>query len=115
MTVLTIPRGVDRTFSIPILDAAGDPLPVAGWSARAQVRANKWFRSLPVLHEWSTLAESPNAQLINGQLLLSVTPEDTADWEWWAGDCDIELTDPSGRVARLEPYQIVVTPEVTHD
>lgn len=115
MSVLTIQADTDKSYAIPILDADGNPQDMTGWSARAQVRANKWFRDLPVLFEWNTSLDSPNATLTEGQLLLKVTPEDSAEWTWWAGDCDIELVDPSGRVARLMPYEIVVVPAVTHD
>jgi hypothetical protein len=115
MTVFTIPKGTTRIFEIPILDRDGAPKDVTGWHARAQVRANRWFPELPVLYEWSTLLSPPNATLSTGQLLLAVGEEESALWTWWAGDCDIELTDPDGQVARLEPYSIVVTPAVTHD
>lgn len=115
MSVLTIPKGTTRVFEIPILDTDGAPKDVSGWSARAQVRANRWFPDLPVLHEWNTETEPANATLSTGQLLLSVDKEDSELWTWWAGDCDIELIDSDGRVARLEPYSVVVTPAVTHD
>lgn len=115
MSALTIPKGSDWSYAIPILDGDGDPINVTGWSARAHVRANKWFRDLPILHEWKTTGASPNATLASSMLTLKVTPSVSAAWTWWYGVYDIELTHSDGRKAQLGPYDVTVLPEVTHD
>lgn len=116
MTALEIPQGSTWALAIPLRDAEGEPLNLTGWSARAQVRANKWFRDLPVLHEWRTTGVSPNATLSNSELVLTVTPAVSSAWAWYSGHYDVELTDPTGRIARiLSTDEVTVLPEVTHD
>jgi hypothetical protein len=115
MTVLVIPAGTTWAWAFPITNPSGGPVDLTGWSARAQVRANKWVRDLPVLHEWTTAGPSPNASLADSQLILIVDGATSSAWTWWAGVYDIELTDDTGRVARLDQDDVLVTPEVTHD
>lgn len=115
MSSLTIPKGADWSYAIPILDGNNEPVNVTGWSARAHVRANKWFSFLPVLHEWKTTGPSPNATLASSLLTLKVTPAVSIAWTWWTGVYDIELTHSDGRKAQLGPFNVDVLPEVTRD
>lgn len=115
MTVLVIPAGTTWAWAFPITDPDGQPIDVTGWSARAQVRASLWLPEESALHEWNTEGVDANATLEDSQLILTVDPDTSSAWTWWAGVYDIELTDDTGRVARLDQDEVFVTPEVTHD
>lgn len=108
-TNLVIPQGTTWSISWPVTDANGQPIAGAGWSVRAQVRP--YASSGLVLHEWSTTLG--NATIVNGSVALTVSASDSAAWPWRKGVYDVELTDPSGKVARLAEGTVVVSPEVT--
>lgn len=88
----------------------GEPLDISGWSARGQVR--KWAGSPEVLHEWSATAINITCGA-DGFVTVTVSPAESAVWDWCDGLYDIELTDPSDRVVRIAQGPVTVSPEIT--
>ncbi len=108
-TRLVIQQGTSWAISWPITDESGEPLDLSGFTVRAQVRASK--EAGDVLHEFST--EAGNAAAEQSSVTLSLSPAVSSAWSWRNGVYDVELTDPSGRVARIAEGSVVVSPEVT--
>lgn len=96
MITLTLRQGVDAGYFWPIVDAAGAPLDLTGWSAIAQVREAE-APTAPLLHEFTTgvLADPP-------RVTISWTAEESLAWAWRSGYFDVVLVSPDGR-----PVQVV--------
>lgn len=88
--------------------ATGTPRDLSEWSARGQVRAHQ--TDLDTLFEWIGSGIECNA---DGWVMITVTPAQSTAWEWTDGVYDLELVDPSGRVARIAQGVVRVSPEVT--
>ena len=108
-TRLVIQQGTTWGVSWPITDAQGNPLDVSGSTVRAQIRPSK--DSGEVLHEFST--EAGNAVAEQNAVTLSVQPATSSAWSWRNGVYDVELTDSTGRVARIAEGTVTISPEVT--
>lgn len=106
---LFIQQGTTWAISWPITTPEGDPVDVTGWGVQAQIRASK--TATEVLHEFTTTRE--NAFADQGAVTLSVTPNESSAWPWRSGVYDVELTDPTGRVARIAEGSVTVSAEVT--
>jgi hypothetical protein len=88
---LVIYQGDYRPFTWPLTNTDGSPLAIAGYRARAQVRAAQ--SSTEVLQEWST--ENGRAVLSLGSVSLLV--DDSPTWTWSVGVYDLHLIDSAGR------------------
>ncbi len=108
-TRLLIEQGTTWAISWPILDAAGEPMDLTGWTVRAQIRES--VTAAEVLHEFTTA--KGNATVEQSYVTLSVAPSESSAWPWRNAVYDVELTDPTGRVARIAEGAVTVSPEVT--
>ena len=108
-TDLVIEQGTTWAISWPIRDENDQPVDVTGWSVRAHVRAHR--DSTEVLHEWSS--QLGNAEASGSDVILSVGPSTSSAWNWSDGVYDVELTDPTGNVARVAAGTVRVSREVT--
>lgn len=109
-TRLLIEQGTTWAVTWPILDSAGNPVTLNGWTVHAQIRASKG--SPDVLHEWQTA--TGNAETSDNKVTLRVSATESSAWTWRTGVYDVELTDPdSGRVARIAEGVVTVSAEVT--
>lgn len=108
-TRLVIQQGTSWAISWPITDEHGDPLDLAGFTVACQIRPSK--DSGEVLHEFTP--EAGTATVSQSYVTLAVDPAVSSTWSWRGGVYDVELTDPSGRVARIAEGTVVVSPEVT--
>ena len=106
---LRINQGETFQVAIPVLDEDGDPISLAGMTARGQVRP--YAPSTTVLHEW-TLGNSGIAFDTN-KVVLTVPAATSSAWTWRGGQYDVELVDGSGAVTRLVEGYVVVHPEIT--
>ena len=93
-------------------DDAGGPIPLTGYTARMQVRAN--VAAQDVLLELTT----ENGRLVideaNGEAAIALDADTTAACTWRKGVYDLELVPPDGKnVIRLVEGQITVSREVT--
>lgn len=98
-----------RTLTVK---AAGVPINLTGYTARAQIRAK--VADAAVLHEITCEVVAGSG----GQIILSITDEDTAAFTWKSGVWDLELETPftppaTGEVTRLLKGLVEVDPEVT--
>lgn len=111
MTDLVIKQGTTTEIRIPdVKDSAGVLITNwAGFSVKAQVRERP--ESTTVLHEWTSAGGT--VTFSGSAVVLSVPAATSAAWSWTHGRYDVELTDPSSRVARLAEGHITVSKEVT--
>lgn len=86
----------------------GNPRDLAGWTARGQIRA--YQSDVDTVFEWTPDDITCDAE---GNVTVPVTPAQSSAWTWRDGYYDIELVDPSGRVARIAQGYVRVSPEVT--
>ena len=111
MSDFTIPQGTDGGRRWLVNDGAtGLPIDFTGWHVKAQVRRNS--AAADVDHEWSTTAGNATAGA-DGYVTLTWSSTDSTTWTWTYGVYDIELTDPSGSVSRLDSGHVSVNAEVT--
>ena len=108
-TRLVIQQGTSWAISWPITDEHGEPLDLSGFTVACQIRPSQ--ESGEVLHEFTT--EAGTATTSQSYVTLSVPPAVSSQWKWRGGVYDVELTDPSGRVARIAEGSVVVSPEIT--
>jgi hypothetical protein len=106
---LRINQGETFQLSIPVFDSEGDPMPVSGMIARAQVRA--YANAPAVLHNWSLTDD--NIALVDNNVILKVPAAVSAAWTWRTGRWDVELVDGAGAVTRLAEGFVIVHPEVS--
>lgn len=98
----------DFSIVIPVLDATNTPVPVDGWTVKAQVRRSE---TGPLLHEWSTTAG--NATCADTTVQLTVTSSVTATWTWTEAQISIVVTDLGGRVHCIAAGRIRALPDIT--
>lgn len=111
-TDLVVPQGTSWSRRFEFLDASGEPvdLTAEGWSAKADLRIRK--AAPEVLYTWSS--DTANLDMTaDGELILTLEPEETASWVFRRGVWDLEVTDPDGVVTRLAEGRLRVTREVT--
>ena len=109
--MISIPAGTTWAYGWPILDQDGNLIDLTGWSAYAQIRANKWIRDLPVLHEWTSEGPDPNISLLNSTITIHVSAEESSAWTWWDGAFQLKLIDDLDRVSRIDEFEIQVSPD----
>jgi hypothetical protein len=86
----------------------GEPRDLTEWSARGHIRL---FQSdVDPTYEWMGSGISCDA---DGYVTVRVTPAESTAWTWRDGVYDLELVDPTGRVARIAQGAVRVSPEVT--
>ena len=100
---MVIDQGTTFSTMIEILDENDEPVNVASYSARGQIRK----------HYSSTNSVSFSTSLSNGSLVVSLTANQTANIVSGRYVYDIELVDPANTVARILEGIVTVTPEVT--
>ncbi|MGH3882113.1 MAG: hypothetical protein ACRDRC_01755 [Pseudonocardiaceae bacterium] len=111
---LTITQGTTRTVTAAdIVDAAGAPLVVTGWSVRAVIR--RGAVAGPVVADWSTTPTGSQGQAAatGSTVTLSITPAMSAAWTWTMGRLHCEITEPgpNGRVERIIDEHVYLDPE----
>lgn len=106
MVTLKLTQGVDAGYFWPIVDAAGQPFDLTGWSVIAQVRAAK-APDAPLLHTFTTgvLAGPP-------RVTLSWTAEESLAWAWGSGYFDVILVSPEGRPVRVVSQGVALIDKV---
>lgn len=87
---------------------SGAPRDLTAWSARGHIRAHT--SDVDTLFEWIGSGIGCDA---NGFVTISVTSAESTAFAWRDGVYDIELVDPTGRVARIAQGAVRVSPEVT--
>ena len=113
---LLVPQGTTWSKQLNWIDSDDDPVPLAGYTARMQVRKTVATQGTPVL---SLTTENGRITLGpgDGEILLSIDATTTAalptnrvkqTWRY-----DLELVSGGGAVTRLLEGKFVVTPEVT--
>lgn len=99
-------QGASETIRVDdIVDAAGAPLDVTGWTVHAQARPGR--TSSVLFAEWSTDPEGDQelATAEDSAVVLSCPHEASTGWELWAGRTafvGIELTSPSDQRVSFE-------------
>lgn len=106
-TTLVIHQGTTWQYRWRITDPdTGAARDISTWTARGQIRAT--HTDAEPLHEWTDIDCG-----VDGYVVIAVTPAESTAWTWRDGVYDIELIDPSGRVARIAQGAVRVSPEVT--
>lgn len=106
---LLIPQGTTWECHWPVQNSDGTPADLSEWSLRSQIRPA--IDSSTILYTWS-IADG-NASIISGEVVLMLTPETTAAWDWSNAVYDIKLFKPNGTVVRLTQGKLTVSREVT--
>lgn len=94
-------------FTVPVLDANGDPQDLSGWTFAAQVRAS---RDDPVLHTFTVAVDGDGVQVY-------ASPTETAAWADWATSTarwDLWLTPPASPPYLFAAGWVRVETTVTH-
>lgn len=111
MTNLVIKQGADLEVRIENVKDANGTL-ITNWSNYSvKVQIRERAESPTVLHEWSTA--SGNAAFSGSDIVLSLPNATSASWTWSRGRYDVELTNPTGKVARVAEGHVTVSREVT--
>lgn len=103
---IVIDQGSDYEVTFPVLDGAGDPQLLTGWSARSQVR--QFVTDVETLHEFTD-----ELTLVGSDVQLSVPAAVSTAWTWTSAVYDVELVAPDDEVTRLVEGRVIVRPEVT--
>ena len=103
---LRLDQGADYHLSIPVVNAAGNPYTVTGWTARGQLRR-------PVASDDVLFTLDDHLTVEDTTVELDIPAESSAEWSWRQARYDIELVDPDGRPTRLIEGFAFVSPEVT--
>jgi hypothetical protein len=101
---LNIEQGSVFRRSIPVLNDAGAPIDLTGWSARGQIRLT--YRDTGVAYELDLTAAGSTVELV-------IPAADSSEWQWRHGVYDVELLDADGTPTRLMQGNVTVSPEVT--
>jgi len=103
---LRVEQGSDYHLTIPVVDNAGTPFVVTGWSARGQVRRS--------LDDEEPVYELDDHLTVGATTVeLNLPGEAISEWTWRQARYDIELVNPEGRPTRLLEGHVFVSPEVT--
>lgn len=102
---LTIEQGSDLDVVVTVLDNAGAPRNLAGWTARMQARRT-------VTDPTPLFDIAPDVDGPNGQVVVSIPGDETAGYVWLSGFYDLEITDGT-TTQRVLQGQISVSPEIT--
>ena len=101
-----IPQGATFSNTMTLVNANGTPMVLNGYSANGEIRHH--FDSCNPTASF-TIVVGGNA----GQMSISLDANTTANIYYGRYVYDINLTDPSGNVARIFEGQIFLTPGVT--
>lgn len=85
---------------------SGEPRDLSEWTARGQIRIS--HAEDTVLYEWTDIDCDAD-----GYVTIAVTPTESSAWTWRDAVYDLELVDPTGRVARIAQGAVRVSAEVT--
>lgn len=109
---LVIEQGADFEREIVWKDGDGEPIPITGYEARAQVRQS--FSSASPELSFSSEDESIVIDGPAGKVTLNASAEDTAALDLpRPGVWDLELVDPDGAVTRLIGGTVSLSREAT--
>lgn len=98
-TDLIVRIGFPVRHEFPVLDAAGNPRALPGWSAHAILQARVSDAEPAAL---------PTVRLRPGVAVLEMPGQDSADWVFGVGRYAIVLADPKGRQELLESGRVLV-------
>lgn len=101
---LVIEQGSTYRRTIPVLNDAGVPISLDGWTARGQIRRN--YGSPDVAYVLGLTVGDTDVE-------LEIPAEDSSEWPWRSGVYDIEIVDADGAPTRLLQGTVTVLPEVT--
>lgn len=101
---LLVEQGADYEATIPVLDEAGQPQTLTGWTAAGQIRAG--YTAAEILHTLDVTVQATS-------IVLRIPAAVSALWGWRLGRYDLEVTAPGGAVTRLVEGSVVVHPEIT--
>lgn len=108
-TTLVIEQGTTWIRRWRITDpTSGTPRDLTEWVARAQIRER--IAAAATLYEFTGDGIECDD---DGYVTLTVTPAESSTWAWRDGVFDVELVDPTGRVARIAQGAVRVSAEVT--
>lgn len=85
---LTLTQGVRSGFAWPIVDTAGAPATLTGYTARAQVREQE--------HADSTLLATLTAEISGSSVVVSWGDVESRAWSFANGFMDVILRDETG-------------------
>lgn len=88
MVNLVLQQGITTGYAWPIVDAAGQPADLTGWTAACQVRE----REAPT----ATLLATLTATIEASTVIVRWTAEESLAWTWRLGWSDVLLIDPDG-------------------
>lgn len=115
---INIPQGTDPVIEIPNVRDANGALVTnwTGFSVKGQIRERP--ESPTVLHEWTSEGATPNVTFSGSTVVLALPNAVSSAWTWTHARYDVELTDPSGKKARIAPPEnsgghVIVSRETT--
>lgn len=102
---MVVDQGSTYVLEIPVLNAAGSPTSVVGWTPSGQIRGRHFDDE--VLYELDLEVEE-------AQVNLRIPAADSSAWTFRSARYDIEITSPDGgTTSRILEGLVVVRPEVT--
>lgn len=85
-----IEAGERETLTVPILDDAGQPFSIAGWTVDCKIRANH-RRGATTLYTFPTEGIAVNTTSVT----LDIPAAVSASWNWELGWYRLKITDPA--------------------
>lgn len=101
-------KGDSSELTVPVLDAANQPVDVTGWTGLSQIRRSE---TEPVLHEWS--AAAANIHLTSAGVVLDVDGTVTSLWAWRDAHISVEVTGPDGKPHTIAYGTVRALPQYT--
>ena len=87
-SALTLTQGVSTGYAWPIVDPAGTPADLTGYTARCQVRERDGVSS--------ALLATLTAAVVGSSVTVSWTDTESRAWTWQYGYMDVVLRDADG-------------------
>lgn len=92
----------DYSGEVTMVDGAGDPVDMTGWSVASKVRFAESGTEVALTAEW-----------VGGFTTVRVSHADTSDWTPGPADIDIEFTSSGGAIVSTETVRFTILEDLT--
>lgn len=109
MSDFIIQQGTNSGVQWPVFNLDRTNINFVGWSAILQIRT---IRNNVLIHQFTTADNSIVLDSVHSTVNVLWTPQLTTLWTWKQAKYGLELTDPQGKIIRLDQGIVTLSPEV---